>query len=111
MAVELRGLLFDDASVIMRGAMIGCPVECLAFAKWWIQRAKGIPFDDPLDSCAFSDSNEDELVLFVEKSRWKHLEKEAGNRFCIQAYTTVENESGFIKFRSAKIKQYPYLLA
>jgi len=53
---------------------------------------------------------EDELVLFVEKSRWKHLEKEAGNRFCIQAYTTVENESGFIKFCSAKLKPYRYSL-
>lgn len=53
MAVELRGLLFCDASDIMQGAMVGCPVECLAFAKWWIQRAKGLQFYDPLDGCAF----------------------------------------------------------
>lgn len=57
MAVELRGLLFGDASDIMQGAMVGCPVECLAFAKWWIQRAKGIPFDDPLDACAFKNES------------------------------------------------------
>ena len=43
----------------------------------------------------------DELVLYVEKSRWEHLKKEAGNRFCIQAYTTVENENGFIKFSAS----------
>lgn len=41
--LELRDLLFDDASDTMQGAMIGCPIECLAFAKWWIERAKGLP--------------------------------------------------------------------
>lgn len=51
-----------------------------------------------------SDSNVavvDELVLYVEKSRWEFLKKETGSRFCIQAYSTVENERGFIKFRAS----------
>jgi len=41
LAVELRELLFDDANGMMKGAMVGSPVECVAFAKWWIQRQKG----------------------------------------------------------------------
>lgn len=45
-AAELRELIFDDATDMMRGAMVGCPIECLAFAKWWIQRAKGIVPDE-----------------------------------------------------------------
>jgi len=57
LAMELRTLLFEDANDMMQGAMVGCPVECVAFAKWWIQRAKGIPFDDPFDASAFRDSN------------------------------------------------------
>ena len=47
LAVELRALVWDDATDMMQGAMAGCPVECLAFAKWWIQRAKGLPTDVP----------------------------------------------------------------
>lgn len=42
LAVELRELLFDSASDTMQGAMVGSPVDCLVFAKWWIQRAKGL---------------------------------------------------------------------
>jgi dUTP pyrophosphatase len=45
LAIELRGLLFDDATAMMQGAMVGKPSECIAFAKWWIQRAKGIKPD------------------------------------------------------------------
>lgn len=48
MAAELRELIFDDATDMMQGAMVGCPIECLAFAKWWIQRAKGINPDEVL---------------------------------------------------------------
>lgn len=40
LAVELRDLLFDDANGMMQGAMVVSPVECVAFAKWWIQRQK-----------------------------------------------------------------------
>lgn len=46
LAAELRELIFDDATDMMQGAMVGSPVECLAFAKWWIQRAKGIEPDE-----------------------------------------------------------------
>lgn len=45
LAVELRDLLFDDANGMMQGAMAGSPVECVAFAKWWIQRQKGLKPD------------------------------------------------------------------
>ena len=47
LAVELRALLWEDANDMTRGAMVGEPVECIAFAKWWIQRAKGLPTDVP----------------------------------------------------------------
>jgi ferredoxin len=53
LAVELRALVWDDATDMMQGAMAGCPVECLAFAKWWIQRAKGLPTDVPDDYPVF----------------------------------------------------------
>ena len=53
LAVELRVLVWDDATDMMRGAMAGCPVECLSFAKWWIQRAKGLPTDVPGDYPVF----------------------------------------------------------
>ena len=56
LAVELREILFDDASDMMQGAMVGCPVECVAFAKWWIQRVKNIPFDDSFDASAFKEN-------------------------------------------------------
>ena len=36
--VQIRELIFDDADDCMKGAMVGDPVECLAFAKSWIQR-------------------------------------------------------------------------
>lgn len=45
LAAEIRGLIFEDANEMMQGAMISSPVECLAFAKWWIQRAKGLQPD------------------------------------------------------------------
>jgi len=45
LADEIRGLIFEDANEMMQGVMIGSPVECLAFAKWWIQRAKGMKPD------------------------------------------------------------------
>lgn len=41
-AILLRELLFEDASWMTRGAMVGSPVECIAFARAWIQRAKGM---------------------------------------------------------------------
>ena len=41
-AIKLRELLFEDASWMTRGAMVGSPVECIAFARAWIQRAKGL---------------------------------------------------------------------
>ena len=41
-AILLRELIFEDASWMTRGAMVGSPVECIAFARAWIQRAKGI---------------------------------------------------------------------
>ena len=44
-AIELREILFDDASAVMQGAMVGRPEECLAFAIWWIQKAKGLDCD------------------------------------------------------------------
>lgn len=47
LAVELRHLLWADANDMTQGAMVGCPVECIAFAKWWIQRQKGLPTDVP----------------------------------------------------------------
>ena len=53
LALELREILFDDASSMMQGAMVGSPVECVAFAKCWIQRAKGMPVDDLLYAIAF----------------------------------------------------------
>ena len=49
LAIELRELLWDDASCVMQGAMVGCPIECIAFAKWWIQREKG--FETGHDYC------------------------------------------------------------
>lgn len=52
-AAELRDLIFEDASAMTQGAMLGSPIECLAFAKWWIQRAKGLPTDTE-SSGAFS---------------------------------------------------------
>ena len=52
-AVELRVMVWDDANDMMQGAMAGCPMECLAFAKWWIQRAKGLPTDVPGDYPVF----------------------------------------------------------
>lgn len=45
LAAEIRDLIFDEGDGTMQGAMIGSPVECLAFAKWWIQRAKGVKPD------------------------------------------------------------------
>jgi len=45
-ALEIRELLFAEASYMMQGAMVASPVECLAFAKWWIQREKGIKPDE-----------------------------------------------------------------
>ncbi len=45
LAAELRELIADDASDMMVGAMIGSSVECLAFAKSWIQRVKGLKPD------------------------------------------------------------------
>lgn len=45
LAAEIRDLIFDEGDGTMQGAMIGNPVECLAFAKWWIQRAKGVKPD------------------------------------------------------------------
>ena len=47
LAVELRALLWGDANDMTQGAMVGEPVECIAFAKWWIQRAKGLATDVP----------------------------------------------------------------
>ena len=41
-AILLRELLFEDASWMTRGAMVGSPVECIAFARAWIQRSKGL---------------------------------------------------------------------
>lgn len=41
-AIRIREILFDDASDMMQGAMVGSPIECLAFAEWWIQRQKGM---------------------------------------------------------------------
>lgn len=58
LAAELRDILFADATDMMQGAMAGCPVECVAFAKWWIQREKGTHFDDHLDVCVFRISSE-----------------------------------------------------
>lgn len=45
LAAEIRDLIFEDGDGTMQGAMIGSAVECLAFAKWWIQRAKGLQPD------------------------------------------------------------------
>lgn len=45
LAAEIRDLIFEDGDGTMQGAMIGNPVECLAFAKWGIQRAKGLKPD------------------------------------------------------------------
>lgn len=45
-AGELRDLIFEDADDTMQGAMVGSPVECLGFAKWWIQQAKGVEPDE-----------------------------------------------------------------
>jgi ferredoxin len=56
LAVELRALVWDDATDMMQGAMAACPVECLAFAKWWIQRAKGLPTDVPGDYQVFREN-------------------------------------------------------
>jgi len=49
-ALEIRELLFSDASDMMQGAMIGSPIECLAFAKWWIQREKGLKIREDIFS-------------------------------------------------------------
>lgn len=45
LAAEIRDMIFEDANGMMQGAMNGSPTECLAFAKWWIQRAKGLKPD------------------------------------------------------------------
>lgn len=45
LAAEIRELLYEDGDGTMQMAMIGSPVECLGFAKWWIQRAKGLKPD------------------------------------------------------------------
>jgi hypothetical protein len=45
LAAEIRDLVFEDANLLMQEAMIGSPAECLWFAKWWIQRAKGLKPD------------------------------------------------------------------
>lgn len=45
LSAEIRDLIFEDGDGTMQGAMTGSPVECLAFAKWWIQRAKGLQPD------------------------------------------------------------------
>jgi phage gp29-like protein len=58
LAVELRELLFDDANGVMQGAMVGSPVECVAFAKWWIQRQKGLRPDQEW----FEVANENEIT-------------------------------------------------
>jgi len=49
-ALEIRELLFSDASDMMQGAMIGSPIECFAFAKWWIQREKGLKIREDIFS-------------------------------------------------------------
>ena len=54
LALELRDILFADASDMMQGAMVGSPVECVAFAKWWIQSAKGMQVDDLSYAIAFN---------------------------------------------------------
>ncbi len=72
LAVELRDLLFDDASSVMQGGMVGSPVECVAFAKWWIQRAKGLEPDehayfasaDNLQNTGESNNTDDPEFLF-----------------------------------------------
>jgi hypothetical protein len=40
-SADMRNVLFDDANDTMQGAMGGCPIECIAFAYWWIQSQKG----------------------------------------------------------------------
>ena len=52
-AIRLREMLWDDATDMTQGAMVGHPVECLAFAEWWIQRAKGLPTTVPGDYPVF----------------------------------------------------------
>lgn len=54
MAVELRRLLWEEASGAMQGAMVSCPVECIAFAKLWIQRELGQKVDVPGDYPVFT---------------------------------------------------------
>lgn len=51
LAAEIRDLIFDDADQNTQGAMIGCPIECLVFAKKWIQERKKKRIVDPCHGC------------------------------------------------------------
>jgi hypothetical protein len=48
MAIEIRDIIFDDASDIMQGAMTAEPGECFGFALEWIKKQKNLPYNTRL---------------------------------------------------------------
>lgn len=66
-AIRLREMLWDDATDMMQGAMVGHPVECLAFAEWWIQRAKGLPTTVPGDYPVFRANVSDQATASARR--------------------------------------------
>ena len=61
-AVQLRELLWAEASGMMQGAMVSCPAECIAFAKWWIQKELGRKIDVPDDYPVFKPNVSDQAT-------------------------------------------------
>ena len=44
-AVEIRELIFEDASDVMQGAMVAEPGEIFGFAREWIKKQKGLSYE------------------------------------------------------------------
>jgi hypothetical protein len=42
---HIRALIWDEANDVMRGAMAGSPLEVAAFARQWILKQQGEPYD------------------------------------------------------------------